>query len=71
MINKFILLTTIIATTFVTNTQVSYVPTKAAVVLAGSIVSSQNDTDTKKYKRKIVQFVKVKVGILAEMVLKE
>jgi hypothetical protein len=52
MINKFILLTTIIATTFVTNTQVSYVPTKAAVVLAGSIVSSQNDTDTKKYKRK-------------------
>lgn len=52
MINKFILLTTIIVTALAANTQAYYVPTKASVVLAGSIVSSQNDTDTKKYKRK-------------------
>lgn len=52
MISKLTLLTIIIFTTFISDVSTNYAPTKAVVVLAGSIVSSQNDTDTKKYKRK-------------------
>lgn len=52
MINKTLLIAILGFTTLYTSNQATVAPTKAAVVLAGSIVSSQHDTDVKKYKRK-------------------
>lgn len=51
MINKLLCIA-ILSTVFVSNVQTKYAPTKASVIIAGSIISSQHEQDTKKYKRK-------------------
>lgn len=51
MINKT-LLTICLATSIFVSHKTTMPPTTAAVVLAGSIVSSQHDINVKKYKRK-------------------
>jgi len=52
MINKTLLVAILGFSTLIVSSKANVAPTKGAVVLAGSVVASQQDTDTKKHKRK-------------------